>query len=509
MIRVNKIILLIGFVLMTVAHIDAQSDAIEIGTVIESTLSSGEAQTYFLVALETSIISIHAEALDTTVDPMIRILDSSGNLIITNDDYDYPNSRDAIIQALVVPRTDTYTIEVSTFDDSSGDYRLSVMPGYDTLAIKDIATRQSNWEASNNLMSLIEVGDQLRIDMEGISQSSNLIANDFPVGEDYYFDVAFTEISASTSWQIGIVFRYISAEQFYRLVVNDQGFWQLDWVNGDDVTVIQSWSTHPVIVAGANQFTLGVLISGEKFDITYNYQLIATVYDNNVMQSGNVGVTAITANALGSQVAFSLESATMTIPTLVNDKLNFPETLVANNYTSLAHTLERQKIIPVGGEIKLTSPQSTIRNIEPGVSRFAVASGVTFTEFVMGGTLTWNAIGDGIGGCGITFNTIDDNNYTLAYINMAGEYGISQRQGDTFAEGVYGDHLPTDQQTHEITLIVYDNIIHYYIDKHHVGTMSYTPVEGEIRTAVVNFDGIDTTCIIDNLWLWSLDTVSP
>ncbi len=91
---------------------------------------------------------------------------------------------------------------------------------------------------------------------------------------------------------------------------------------------------------------------------------------------------------------------------------------------------------------------------------------------------------------------------------MAGEYGISQRIGDTFVEGIYGNDLLIDQQTHEITLIVYDNIIHYYIDKQHVGTMSNVPVEGEIRTAVVNFDGIDTTCIIDNLWLWSLDTVS-
>ncbi len=509
MIHAKKIILLVGCILMLVAQVHAQSEAIEIGDIVESTLSGGEVQTYVLTALETSIISVHAEALDTSLDPMIRILDSSGNVIITNDDYDYPNSRDAIIQALVVPRTDTYSIEISAFNDTSGDYRLSVMPGYDTLAIKDIATSQSNWESSNtNPMSVTEADNKLRIEIEGISQTNNLIANDFPVNDDYYFDVTFTDISASTNWQIGLVFHYVSAEQFYRLVVNDQGFWQLERVNSDDVTVVQSWSTHPGIVPGANRFTLGVLVSGGKFDITYDYQLIATVYDDNLSQSGKVGVTVITANALGSRVAFSLESATMTIPTLVNDQPHFPETLVANNYTTLAHTLERQKVIPVGGEIKLTSSESTIRNIDPGVSRFAVASGVTFTEFVMGGTLTWNAVGDGVGGCGIAFNTVDDNNYTLAYINMAGEYGISQRVGDTFAEGIYSNDLPAEQQTHEITLIVYDNLIHYYVDKQHVGTMEYSPIEGEIRTAVVNFDGIDTTCIIDNLWLWSLDTVS-
>jgi hypothetical protein len=508
MMKVNKAIVFIGWLLLTIVQIHAQSNTIEIGTVIESTLAVGETQSYELTALETSIISLHAEALDTELDPMIQIFDSSGKLIITNDDYNYPTNRDAIIQTFVIPRTDTYTIEISAFTDTLGSYRLSILPGYDTLVINDTATSQSNWQSSNNQMSPSVIDDKLRVEIEGISQTSNLIAEDFPIGEDYYFEATFADISATTNWQVGIVFRYISPTLFYRLVVNDQGYWQLEWVNGDDVAVIQSWSTHPGIIPGATEFTVGILTSGGKFDIAYDYQLIATVYDNNIMQPGHVGVTAITANALASRVAFSLKRAIMTIPTLVNDQLNFPEILVANNYTALAHTLERQKVIPIGGEVKLTTPQSVVRNIDPGVSRFSVASGIEFTEFVMGATLSWAVIGEGIGGCGLTFNTVDDDSYALAYINMAGEYGVSQRDGDTFIEGIYGNNLIMDATSHEIIIIAYGNVIHYYIDGQHVGTMPYTPVAGEIRTAIVNFDGIDTTCTIDNLWLWSLDTAS-
>ena len=509
MIQVRNILFIIGWLSLAVLQIHAQSNSVEIGTIVESTLAVGEAQIYQLIALETSIISIHAEALDTSLDPVITILDNSGNIIITNDDYDYPNTPDAIIQAFVIPRTGTYSIEVSAFGDTSGDYRLSILPGYDTLVINDTAISASNWQSTDNdLMSPIIIDDKLRIEIEGVSRTSNLIANDLPTSEDYYYEVTFSDISASTSWQVGIVFRYVNPTLFYRLIVNDQGFWQFEWVNGDEVSVIQSWSTHPGIVAGATEFTVGVLISGTKFDIIYNNQLISTLYDSSLIQPGSVGVTAITANAVGSRVAFSIKNISMTSPTLVNNQLSFPETLAANNYTSLAHTLERQKVIPVGGSIKLTAPQSVIRNVNPGISRFAVASGVQFSEFVLGATLSWDVIGDGIGGCGITFNTLDDTNFTLAYINKAGEYGVSQRQGDSFIEGIYGNDLLIDKSSYTIVLIVHEDTIHYYINNQHLGTMTYTPVSGEIRTAVVNFDGVDTTCTVDNIWLWSLDNLS-
>lgn len=507
MMRVNKIFFYISWLLLVAVPVQAQSNGVEIGTILESTLVADEIQSYQLVALEASMISIHAKALDTTLDPMIRLIDSSNNVIIVNDDYDYPNSRDAIIQAFVIPRTDTYTIEIHAFGDTFGKYRLSILPGYDTLVINDTVTSQSDWQPSdNNLILSTITNDKLNLEIEGISETSNLIANDFPIAEDYYYEATFSDIRASTNWQIGLVFRYIDSTLFYRLVVNDQGFWQLEWVNGDDITLVQTWSTHPVIVPEVTEFTVGVLISGESFDIIYNHQLIATAYDDSLMQPGHVGVTAITANAFNSRVEFSLKSAIMTIPTLVNNQLNFPEILVANNYTALVHTLERQKVIPVGGEAKLTSPQIIIRNIQSGVSRFSLASGIEFTEFVMGGTVSWDVIGDGVGGCGISFNNVNDDSYTLAYINTAGEYGVSQREGDAFSEGIYGDNLSVDKLSYVITLIVYGDTIHYYINNQHVGTMPYAPVAGEIRTAVVNFDKIDTTCTIDNLWLWSLDS---
>ena len=487
----------------------AQATAIEIGTVIESSLAPNDVQSYELLALETLILSIRVDALDEELDPQLQLVDSSGNVIISNDDYNYPENRDAIIQAFVIPRTDTYTIEVSAFGDTSGAYRLSVLPGYDVLTLDDTNNSESNWQVTDpNLMQVSLEDNTLTAEIEGIAQTSNLINTHYPEATDLYFEAQFSDIMASDGWQVGLIFRYINPTSFYRLILNNQGFWQLERIDGENTITVKSWSTHPGIVPGENAFTLGILTSGQSFDIIYNRQLVGTAYDSSLTQAGAVGVTAVTANALNSRLTFTLEETTMTTPTQVNDQFLFPEIIIANNYSTLAHLLERQQIIPVGGEVKFTTPQISIRDIKPGVSRFPVASGVEFTEFVLGGALSWESIGEGNGGCGIAFNDVSDTNYTIAYVNQAGEYGVSQRDGDSFHEGIFGETLTSDKTSYTLLVIVYDDTIEYFIDNKHVGTMPYAPQSGEISTAVVNFDGVDTTCIFDNLWLWSLDNTT-
>lgn len=502
----RTLLLSIGCFMLPIMSTVAQDTAIDIGTSIEANLSASDIHNYQFVALETTIISIHAQALDAGLDIQLALYDSSGNIVIENDDYNYPDNLDAIIQAFVIPRTDTFTIEISAFGDTSGDYSISLLPGYDILAIEDENIANPSWQVTApNLMTVTEEASGLSVQIEGIAQTNNILASEFPQHNDYYFEVEFNDINATTNWQVGLVFRYVNEQRFYRLVLSDQGFWQFEFVDDGETVIIQSWSTHPAIVPGEPNFTLGILVSGESYDILYNRQWIGTVYNNALTEVGQVGLTATTANALGSRIAFTIEKALMTIPTQVSDQLIFPKTLVANNYTSLAHSLERQQIIPVGGEVKLTLPENTIRYIEPGVSRFPVASGVAFTEFVMGGILSWQIIGEGVGGCGLSFNDTNDEQYTLAYINSSGEYGVSQRDGDSFSEGIYGQNISTDKESHSIILIVNDDILHFYVDSQYVGNMSYSSVSGEIGTAVVNFDGVDTSCTFNNLWLWSLD----
>jgi len=484
----------------------AQSTTLDIGVPIEAELDGTVPHLYSWSALESTIVSIVATPLTDDLDTMLRVLDSSGTVIVENDDFNYPSDTSSIIQTFVAPRTDTFIIEVSSFNGTSGAYEVSIQRGYDRLIISDNLVARSNWSiGQNRVFSTTPVSDRLFVEADGISVTGTLLANHFPQHADFYYEASFSEITASSNWQVGIIFRHISPTSYYRLVVNNQGFWQLERVDGNDVLVVQSWSTHPAIVPGVPEFTLGVLTSNNLMNVVYNGQLVGTVYDNAIMEAGAVGVTSITANAFDSRVAFMLDSAQLTIPTLANNTLQFPEILIGRNLTAYTDQLERQQVIPVSGEIRLTSPQTIIRDVDPGVSRFDAASGIMFGEFVLGATLRSSVISEGIGGCGITFDETQDNHYTLAYVNTAGEYGVSRREGDTFADGIYGNTQMADAESHEIVVVVLQDTLYLYIDRLHVGTMPYTNLMGEIGTAVVNFDGVDTTCTIDDLWLWSLD----
>jgi hypothetical protein len=485
----------------------AQPTPVDVGMIIDGELDPTTPQLYSLTALESSVVSLSVRVTGGTLDPIVRILDSSGRLIVENDDFNYPDTSRAILQSLVMPKTDTYTIEVSAFGDTSGRYELSIQRGYDQLEIHDVDVAVTDWRADGTQdMTTAPVNEKLYVEMTGIAQTGTLLAEHFPVVQDFYYEATLRDILSTSSWQIGVVFRYIDPTSYYRVMFSDQGYWQLEHVSEDVVTVVQDWRTHPAIVAGVADFTLGVMVNGASIHVVYNGQIVGTVYDDTVTDAGRVGVTAITPDAFSSRVTFILDSVLMTTPSLVDDRLQFPMRLVGQNLNAYTALLERQQVVPIGGELALTAPSTTIRNVEAGVSRFPIASTVAFREFIMSGDLTVSTLTDGIGGCGFTFNETADNVYTLVYINQANEYGVSQRDGDTFDAGMYGTLSSTqDAQTRKVTIVVLADVIYLYIDALFVDKMPYTASSGELGTAVVNFDAVDTTCTSDNLWLWSLD----
>lgn len=502
--RIYLILIVCGLSL-NIVH--AQPTLVEVGMTIDGELDPTMPQLYTMTVLESTVVSVSVRVTGGTLDPIIRILDSAGRLIVLNDDFEYPDTSLAIVQALVIPKTGTYTIEVSAFGDTAGRYELSIQPGYDQLEAHDVDVAVTDWRIDGTqTLTTTPVNEMLYVDVEGIVSVGVLIAEHFPEAKNFYYEATFDDILSTSSWQVGVVFRYIDPTSYYRVMFSDQGYWQLEHVSEDAVTVVQDWRTHPAIVAGVAGFKLGVMVSDSLIHVVYNGQIVGTVYDDTVTDAGRVGVTTITANTFNSRVTFILDSALLTTPSLVDDRLQFPMMLVGQNLNAYTTLLERQQVVPIGGELALTAPQTTIRNVEAGVSRFPVASTVAFREFIMSGDVTISTLTDGIGGCGFTFNETAENVYTLVYVNQANEYGVSQRNGDTFDAGMYGT-LSSAQgaESHKVTVIVLADVIYLYIDAVFVGEMPYTASSGELGTAVVNFDTVDTTCIYDNLWLWSLD----
>ena len=65
------------------------------------------------------MLSFRARAVSGDLDPMIAVENSAGNILMRNDDYDAPNSRDALLEGVTLSDTGTYTVKIVTPDDGA------------------------------------------------------------------------------------------------------------------------------------------------------------------------------------------------------------------------------------------------------------------------------------------------------------------------------------------------------------------------------------------------------
>ncbi len=486
---------------------EAQDRALTLGSQIEATLAAQETHQYSLNALEWTLASFRVEALSESLDPQLAIFDSSGDALIANDDYAYPDSLDAIIQAFVFPESDRYTVTVSGFDGSSGAYRLHLLPGYD----KRVEAREKllleDWEAVNRLALVRQAGvNRLAVATDGVATTAVILGKAFPQEQDYFFEAQFENVSATGDWQVGIAFRYARPDSHSRVLFNKRGFWRMERVDEGDIVVVRDWGTHPAIVPGESAFRLGIMASGAHFDITYNGQIVGMLADMQSEAVGGVGVAMRTATVVGSRLSFAITQATMTIPTLVHDALIVPNQLLTRAYHVMDNVLSRQQMIPIDSEIKMLLPQSSVRRITAGVTPFLLGSGLRLEEFAIGAKVNLNLSDDVNGGCGILFHYQDEEHYQLAYASAHGDYGLSQRQGEVFRPGVYVSKPEQNRHEHDMLLIVYDGFIHYYANTEKIGQLAFDSTQGRLGIAVVNYADVETNCVFEDFWALSLNS---
>lgn len=506
MIAPGRVLFCIACLLAAAATPIAQDQIISAGSAVDGELASGETHRYALTALELTLLSFRVEALDDGLDPALEIFDAAGRLVVSNDDYNYPSHLDAAIQAFVIPQTSTYTIAVRAVGESAGAYRLHVLPGYDRLALSESPVDSANWEVVHSDVT-VNVSDSsaFALEMRGLARSAGLVGLHLPIERDLYFQATFNQVNSPVVWQVGLLFRYLSPSKYHRLLLSKRGYWRMDRIDGDQATQLRGWTGHPAIRPGENNFRLGVLVSGQHYDVVYNGQLVGSAWDHAPPGPGSLGVALMTDEHSGGPLSVVVAEALVTLPSRVDDQLLFPQRQIVDRYYAMATTLARQQLVPVGGEIKLAVPESSVRRSRAGVTRLPIASDFSFAQFALGASLTLDVRSETNGGCGLFFHYNDDDNYSLAYVTSHGDYGVSRRAVAGFEPGIYGNQAVLDGATHYLLLIVSDDVIHYYLDERYVGSLDSIPRIGGVGIATVNYDEVETGCAFDDLWLLSLD----
>ncbi|HVU10238.1 MAG TPA: pre-peptidase C-terminal domain-containing protein [Phototrophicaceae bacterium] len=448
-----------------------------------------------------AVLSFALQATTDQFDPVLTLADSSGHEVVSSDDYDYPTSLNPLLEAITMPRTDTYTLTVSGFKDTAGSYKLTMLPGYSQLAAVD-DFNGSHWQAFDSTVVAQQSNGQLQMSIGGAHQSGLAFDSSAATYTDFYAQAQVVNVANPSGWQIGMAFRR-QGSSYYLLSINAQGTWRFTLVQNGTETVIHDWTPHPNIVPGAASFSVGVLAKGDGFDFFYNSGYIGSATDQTLASAGTIGLMLGTYSSSPSQSSATFDNLSITTPTLVNGAAVIPEEITAGDGNQSVLALKRRGLIAADGQMSLTLPDSSVQYARPGVNRVMLGRSVTYTNFAIGTTVDLSAAGPGPAGCGLVFRFSDDNNYALAWLDQTGEYGVSQRTGDTFAPGIYGKNQSIGAGTHLLLLVANDNTIDFYIDRQFVGSMQNTAQSGQVGIAVVNFEPNTTACHYTNLWLWN------
>ncbi len=435
-------------------------------------------------------------------DPVVILRDANGAELIRNDDYDYPNRRDALLEAITLPRLGDYQVSVTGYNGSIGAFTLTMLMGYAEFALDERFTSFGDWQA-DNLTSADAVDGILTLQVDGIAEVGRLFNQQIPRQKDFYAQTTITNMTGRNGWIVGMSFREQTNGNRYVVSVSSRGDWRLSVWENDTARTLRDWTTHPAILAGDTRFTLGILAKDVSIDVFYDNQMLASITDTTIENAGGVGLQIETSNALDSQVIAQIDGLQMTIPTQVNGAFIIPQQLMAGNALLVSHELERRHLIPAGGTLAWEVSESFLEASRPGVDRLPLIADTRFTNFVLSTTVSATFIGEGIGACALLFQHADERNYTVAYLDNVGGYGVSVRRDDTFSDDIFGmNDLWTINNSSQLLIVVNDGLLYYYVNNRLVGQMTIESIEGQVGNAIVNFDPIRTNCQFRNTWVW-------
>ena len=493
---------LLALVLLVTLQPAQAQEALAYFVPVTGTLSSGAVDSWTFSAADGAFLSVTLRATNGDLDPMLTISDPGGNRIFSNDDYT-PDTRDARLEGFTVPGTDIYTLEVSGFGTTAGDYELTILPGFADLSVLETFTDEANWSSDNDTVEIVFGNNRMALLLAGVQEQAVATYAAEDVARDQYVQVDIPEVSGANGWQVGLIVRQQAADTYYLYSLNYRGEWRFSVNAPEGQTVLRDWSMHPAIVAGQTTFSLGLLANETSFEFFYNGQLIGRLTDATIPEAGAAAVHVATPAQPGSEVVAQFQNLAITIP--APEPLT-PQQISTGNSTVMIPELQRRRLIPPSGTMGLIVPESFITYNRPGVNDLPLGGDQTFENFALGTTVTWEiAERDLPVGCGLLLGRADATHYWLAYLDQTGAYGLSQRVDDRFEPGIFGAGLNLETGLFRLLVIASGEQLLYYVNGQLVGTLETPPAAGGVGNAVINFEPTTTSCQFTDTWVWTWD----
>ncbi|MFN8378607.1 MAG: hypothetical protein U0452_08045 [Anaerolineae bacterium] len=495
----RTLVFMLLFVGLTASLASAQ-ESLTFNTPVRGEVTPGQSETRTFSGKAGQVISLLVNSAGT-LDPVLTLLNADGAPILTDDDFAWPEAGDSLLQAVTLPYTGRYSIQVSGFDNTAGQYTLTISEGYAIVQESLPLDSAQGWTSMASSLQVQSTDAGLMLTMRGVRTSEAA----FGVPAESADLAAFVDVVNVTNpsgWVAGLALRRVG-DAYNAVQINSEGRWRFVRIEGDEQTVIRDWTSHPAIVAGQSSFRLGAFAKGSAFDFFYDGAFIGSASDDTLAEPGEAGLVAGTISSVQAETRATFANLTLTRPLQVDGQMPIPQQVVVGDGTTMAQSLSRRHVVQGDGQMMLTVPEASVNYARPGVNRLMLGQGTEFGDFAYGGTVRINQLTSGQSGCGLVVRYSGETDYALAWLDGQGAYGLSQRAGDEFAPGLYGENSDLDPTApHQLLVIASDHILYFYVDGLSAGQLEVPSTQGEVGAAVVNFEGIDTTCTFFNLWLW-------
>lgn len=136
------------------------------------------------------VVTITVRSLDNSLDPRVRLLNSAGDELAKNDDHEDDDeslaSYDSRILGFEIPDDDTYTVIITGFAGTGGDFDLTVEGGDEPSVVEPI-------DDNNNNNSNQGEGETEVLEIEASSDEPYIHEIDVEAGDVYTFTVVATD----------------------------------------------------------------------------------------------------------------------------------------------------------------------------------------------------------------------------------------------------------------------------------------------------------------------------
>jgi hypothetical protein len=457
------------------------------------------------------VISVIVMATSGDLDPVLHLVGPDAAVVGENDDLD-SLVRDAGLEAFVLPLEGVYTVRVTRYGATVGEYDLTLTPGF-ARPLRDDTFEQGavSWVSPAGQLAVLSQGKlQMRVMEPGETQMA--FPPDAESEQNLYMQVDARVFGTPSYAEVGLVFR-AQVEQgrvrAYQFKVNTNGQWTIALQEEAGLFVLRTWQADPALAGSA--WTLAVLARDENFAFYANGALLGTLSDARLPSAGTVGVMVMnrTDQAGAATVLFDnvlvtarLGSTYRGLP-LALTTWNSPDPAVV-----AAELAESGGIIPAAARDLFVPDTSLTRADQNAEFKLLGSERAIYENFILSAWVNIATTGQSVA-CGVTYRWQDERNLDMAYLDTAGGFGVVQARDGQLTTNVYDLSPMVHAGANNLIVITRGDRVTLYVNGALVTQETVIPGSGRVGVALLNYEAARTDCFWTNYWVWPLESAGP